>query len=569
MCVIGNPPYSGISQNNGKWITAKIEDYKYVDGVHFGERKHWLQDDYVKFLRLAEHMIEKNGEGVLGFITNHGYLDNPTFRGMRWHLMQTFDRIHVLDLHGNSNKKEVSPDGLPDKNVFDIMQGVAIIIAVKQRHSGKAPKPLAEVRHGELWGTRDGKYAQLWDGTTASLAATQLPHKAPQFPFVLRDYDVEAEYAKGVSVVELMPANVAGIVTARDGLVIALDRHQLTDRIAAFVDPSASDSEIRGRFFGGKADGKYPPGDSRGWKVPAARKALQSADWRNDIQPIAYRPFDTRAILSRPDMVDWGRVEFMQNFQAGPNLAASFTRTIEGGRDFADFLVHDLPITHHTLSIKEVNYLAPLYLYPEEGTLDQTIRVNFDPKLYAQIRKAAGLTGPLTARDGTDAFRKATGMARPDEVKVFDYIYGVLHCPAYRETYAEFLKIDFPRIPFPTSPESFRTISEQGETLRRLHLMEDAAIGETPYPFHGDGNSVVEKPRYQAERVWINADQYFDGVPAIAWEFHIGGYQPAQKWLKDRKGRALTYDDIRHYQRIIKILAETDRIMRTIELPLD
>jgi hypothetical protein len=567
MCVIGNPPYSGISHNNGAWITGLIEDYKYVDGVHFGERKHWLQDDYVKFIRFAESMIEKNGEGVLGFITNHGYLDNPTFRGMRWHLMQTFDRIHVLDLHGNSNKKEISPDGSPDKNVFDIMQGVAIIIAVKHRHKGKTPKPLAAVCHGELWGTRDGKYSQLWDGTTASLSATALPHKAPQHPFVLRDYDVQDEYAKGFSVAELMPANVAGIVTARDGLVIALDAQELADRIMAFADLSASDAEIRARFFGVKADGKYPPGDSRGWKLPAARAALQSANWQSDIQSIAYRPFDTRAILSRPDMVDWGRVEFMQNFQSGPNLGASFTRTIEGGRDFADFLVHDLPITHHTLSIKEVNYLAPLYIYPEEGTLDQSVRVNFDPKLYAAIRKAAGLFGPAPAPDGSEAFRHVTGEVRPDEVKVFDYIYAVLHCPAYRARYAQFLKIDFPRIPFPVSPESFTALSAQGEALRRLHLMEAPAIGETPYPFHGDGNSVVDKPRYEANRVWINTEQYFEGVPPAAWEHHIGGYQPAQKWLKDRKGRALSWDDIRHYQRIIKILSETARIMAEIELP--
>jgi predicted helicase len=526
----------------------------------------------VKFIRLAEHMIEQNGEGVLGFITNHGYLDNPTFRGMRWHLMQTFDRIHVLDLHGNANKKEISPDGAPDKNVFDIMQGVAIIIAVKHRRKGKAPKPLGEVRHGEMWGTREGKYAQLWDGMTASLVAKALPHKAPQHPFVLRDYDVEADYAKGFSVAALMPANVAGIVTARDGLVIALTPNELTDRITNFADPSASDAEIRGRFFGGKAAGKYPPGDSRGWKLPVARKALQSTDWHNDIQAIAYRPFDNRSILSRPDMVDWGRVEFMQNFAVGPNLGASFTRTIEGGRDFADFLVHDLPITHHTLSIKEVNYLAPLYLYPREGTLDQSIRVNFEPKLYTRIRKAAGLTGTPAAPDGSivesGAFRRATGDARPDEVQVFDYIYGVLHCPAYRATYAEFLKIDFPRVPFPPSPDVFRAISEQGETLRRLHLMEDAAIGETPFPFEGDGDSMVEKPRFEGGKVWINKDQGFAGVPDIAWTFPIGGYQPAQKWLKDRKGRTLSWDDVRHYQKIIKILAETDRIMREIELPI-
>lgn len=155
---------------------------------------------------------------------------------------------------------------------------------------------------------------------------------------------------------------------------------------------------------------------------------------------------------------------------------------------------------------------------------------------------------------------------------MFDYIYGALHCPAYRETYAEFLKIDFPRVPVPASPESFRAISEQGEALRRLHLMEDGAIGETPYPFHGEGDSVVDKARFDVGpdggKVWINADQYFDGVPPVAWTFRIGGYQPAQKWLKDRKGRALGWDDIRHYQRIIKVLAETDRVIGEIELPV-
>ncbi len=311
MCVIGNPPYSGISQNNGAWITGKIEDYKYVDGVHFGERKHWLQDDYVKFIRLAEHMIEQTGEGVLGFITNHGYLDNPTFRAMRWHLMQTFDRIHVLDLHGNSNKKEISPDGTPDKNVFDIMQGVAIIVAVKRRSNGKKPKPAAVVRHGELWGSRESKYSMLWEGASSTLSLEALSQEGPQYPFVPRENDLASQYAMGISVTELMPSNVAGIVTARDGLVIAFDARELTERISQFADPTSTDEDIRFQFFGDKKGGKYPPGDSRGWKLPAARKALKNASWHSDIHPIAYRPFDTRAILSRPDMVDWGRVEFI------------------------------------------------------------------------------------------------------------------------------------------------------------------------------------------------------------------------------------------------------------------
>lgn len=570
MCVIGNPPYSGISHNTGAWISGLIEDYKYVDGVHFGERKHWLQDDYVKFIRFAEHMIAKNGEGVLGFITNHGYLDNPTFRGMRWHLLATFDRIYVLDLHGNANRKEVSPDGSGDKNVFDIMQGVSIILAVKHRGDSKKPKPLAEVRHGELWGSRDGKYASLWAGDLAKLVATPLPRIAPQYPFVPRDFDVEVQYAKGFSVVELMPDNATGIVTAKDGLVIAIDKEELIQKILRFVDPSRTDDQIRTTFFRSKVAGKYPLGDSRGWKLPAARKALQGANWAADIKSIAYRPFDSRKILYRPDMVDWGRFDSMRHMLGKPNVALAVCRQGVGG-GWANVLLSELIGDDSFVSnrSKERGYFCPLYLPPDEGSLDQTVCVNLEPKLYAKIRAAAGLSGPSPAPDGTDAFRRATGDARPHEVQVFDYIYGALHCPAYRETYREFLKVDFPRVPFPQSPDVFGRVSEQGEVLRRLHLMEEAAIGETPYVFDGEGNNVVDQPRFDGGKVWINATQGFAGVPDVAWTFQIGGYQPAQKWLKDRKGRTLVWDDIRHYQRIIKILAETDRIMREIELPLD
>ena len=227
-------------------------------------------------------------------------------------------------------------------------------------------------------------------------------------------------------------------------------------------------------------------------------------------------------------------------------------------------------------------YIFPLYLYPEEGTLDQAVRLNLDPKLYVAICKAAGIN-PADQAGPDDDFRAATGEARPSEVKVFDYIYGVLHAPAYRETFAEFLKIDFPRIPYPPSPQVFRDISEKGEQIRRLHLMEPGAIGETPYPYEGEGDDVVASgfPRWEevkgssstssgrTGKVLVNKDQYFADVPEIAWTFHIGGYQPAQKWLKDRRGRSLSWDDIGHYQKVIKILSDTDRIMREIELPLD
>lgn len=574
MCVIGNPPYSGESANKGAWIMGLMEAYKQEPG---GKQKlqernpKWINDDYVKFIRFAEHMIAKNGEGVLGFITNHGYLDNPTFRGMRWHLMNTFDRIHVLDLHGNSKKKEVSPDGSSDKNVFDIMQGVAIVIAVKRKADAKGAKKLAQVHHGDLWGNRSAKYDALWAGNAASLAPAELTHKAPTYPFVQRDYAVEEVYSEGFSVAKLMPVNSVGIVTARDALTIDMEKEALWKRVQDF--PVLDGDALREKYALGK--------DVRDWTVAFAKADVVANFGRKYLVPLAYRPFDIRWTYYTGNSRGfhcYPRSEVMRHLQKGPNIAAMICRqTIQ--EKWHHLTVSETAIDDSCVSnlSRERGYAMPLYLYPDEQDLDQSIRVNFDHKLYAKIRASAGLTGkapaPETAMVESGAFRTATGDARPDEVKVFDYIYSVLHSPEYRETYREFLKIDFPRVPFPADPASFAHISEKGEQLRRLHLMEDAAIGDTPFPFEGEGEDgkdcLVEKPRLEGGKVWINATQGFAGVCDTAWNFHIGGYQPAQKWLKDRKGRQLSWDDIRHYQKIIKILGETNMVMRAIELPLD
>lgn len=547
MCVIGNPPYSGESVNKGEWIMELMDAYKREPGGHerLNERNpKWINDDYVKFIRFAEHLILKNGEGVLGFITNHGYLDNPTFRGMRWHLLDTFDKIYVLDLHGNSKKKEVTPDGKPDKNVFDIQQGVAIIIGIKIRAIAKGKKPLAEVHHAELWGDRAAKYEALWAKGLTGEPWQKLEHRAPQYPLTRRDYGLEAAYQSGFAMQVFMPASSVGVVTARDALTIDVDKSKLWERVQDFV--TLEPETARKKYVLGK--------DVQDWSVSMAQADVKANLDENLVRPICYRPFDNRWIYytgNSRGFVCRPREEIMRQMYF-VNLAIGFTRTIEGGRVFADALVFDKPITHHSMSIKEVNSLSPLYLYPTEQDLDKTRRVNFDAKLYKRLQTLA----------------KQPERDTPDELAVFDYIYGVLHCPAYRETYAQFLKTDFPRIPWPTSPAEFWDVSDKGNQLRRLHLMDPAAIGATPYPFKGDGDSVVKKPLYEGGKVWINETQYFDATPEIAWGFYIGGYQPAQKWLKDRKGRALSFDDVKHYQRILKILSETDRIMQTITMTL-
>ncbi|MFC3096666.1 type ISP restriction/modification enzyme [Alteraurantiacibacter palmitatis] len=571
MCVIGNPPYSGHSSNKGAWIEGLMADYKVSPELKRPAQAKWLSDDYVKFIRLAEHMIAKTGEGVLGFITNHGYLDNPTFLDMRNHLRETFDRIHVLDLHGNSKKKEVAPDGSADKNVFDIMQGVAIIIAVKRKATDKGEKKLAEVFHGDLWGNRDAKYAALWEGEAASLIAENVSPVTPPWRFKPSDKALEARYGAGFSVADLFSPNgrpAPGIVTTHDEFAISWSAAEAAEKVERLL---ATKTELEARQL-------FRLCSQNQWNYNAAKAALADEDWRKEITPIIYRPFDVRYTVYNPHVAVHRRDRAMRHLFNQSNFDLMITGQT---KDEVGGLVSSSVAGHKAFSGFDITYNMPLYLYPAEDELDQSIRINFEPKLYAKIREAAGLSGVSPAPDGSDAFRRATGDARPHEVQVFDYIYGVLHCPAYRETYREFLKVDFPRVPFPPSPQVFRTISAQGEALRRLHLMEAPAIGDTPFPFMGTGpdgqDCVVDKPRFEGGpeggRVYINGKdgegQYFDGVPAVVWGFHIGGYQPAQKWLKDRKGRTLSYDDIRHYQRIIKILSETDRIMAEIDLPLE
>ena len=574
MCVIGNPPYSGESANKGA-IPELMAAYKKEPGGKMPLAEHqtrWLQDDYVKFIRGAEDLIAKNPSGgVLGFITNHGYLDNPTFRGMRWHLLKTFERVIVIDLHGSSKKSEVAPDGGVDENVFDILPGVAIIIGVR---NPKAARAVAEMSVGDLWGTRSNKNEVLWSSSPTQLASLWEP-RAPSYSFKERDHSVEAEYLKGISLKELMPQSSAGTLSARDGLSVDMDRADLWLRMNELVRSDIE--EFRARHSVGD--------DSKSWSLSAAQSDVRVHRSEEFLRPIQYRPFDKRWTFytgTQGGIYFFPAPSVMPHVVDHPNIALGFTRKVEGTRSFADILAFDQLITHHSLSLKEVNYLAPLYLYPDENTLDQTVRLNLDPKLYAAICRAAKID-PADQAGPKNDFRAATGEARPSEVKLFDYIYGVLHSPTYRAKFAEFLKMDFPRIPYLPSPQVFRHVSEKGEQLRRLHLMEAPAIGETPYPYQGSGDDVVAGgfPKWEdgkgspstgsgrTGRVFVNKDQYFDGVPEIAWSFHIGGYQPAQKWLKDRRGRTLSWDDIGHYQKIVKILAETDRIMKEIELPLD
>ncbi len=559
MCVIGNPPYSGISSNNGKWISDLIEDYKYVDGVHFNERKHWLNDDYVKFLRYGQHYIEKNGSGVLAFINPHGFLDNPTFRGMRWHLLKTYDKIYTIDLHGNNKRKETTKDGGIDQNVFDIMQGVSINIFIK---TGKIkPNELGEVYHYDLFGKRDLKYDFLTNNSISNIPFLQLTPNEPFYFFIPQNNEGIEDFNKGFSVSDFFIKNTSGIQSSRDFLVIDSDYDKLETRLNSFLDENKSIDEIREQFFSNSTSKKYAKGDTRGWKISEIRPELQKTDFKKFITKISYRPLDKRNICYTRLLVDWTR-EDIQKEMLKDNLSITFGRQGQAtGKALWNLLFIQNTISDLNLFYRGGGIVCPLYSYSENNgqkSTEETARrtPNLNAKIINEIAEKLSLTFTNEKETAENTFAP---------IDILDYIYAVLHSPTYREKYKEFLKIDFPRVPYPKDKNTFWNLVKLGGEIRQIHLLESPTIEKfiTQYPL--DGDNLVGKPEYKDGKVFINDKQYFNDVPKVAWEFYIGGYQPAQKWLKDRKGVVLGFEDILHYQKIIVALSETNRLMNEID----
>ncbi|MCX7047309.1 MAG: DNA methyltransferase [Candidatus Sumerlaeota bacterium] len=581
MVILGNPPYSGHSENKSEWIADLLRghdrtsgkptaDYFKVDGKPLGERNpKWLNDDYVKFIRFAQWRIERTGYGILAFICNNGYLDNPTFRGMRQSLMETFDDIYILDLHGNSKKKETAPDGSKDENVFDIQQGVAIGIFV--RHIRYEKKGVAAVHHAHLWGPREvwqertdgarelagGKYHSLQQSNVVTTKWTALKPDSPFYLFAPLDPKLIREYNNGWKVTDAMPVYSLGIATARDDFAVAFRKEELWARIEKFVGMTAAQ---------GREAYQLGP-DTRDWKAHLAQRDLkQSGPSKDLLHPIQYRPFDVRITYytgNSRGFLCMPRAEVMAHMLAGPNIGLSTTRGVEIGRGFEHVFCSSNLIQLHTVSIKEVNYLFPLYLYPNGNVPDMLVRHEDGrrPNLACEFVENIGRRlGMSFIPDGQGARRKTFG---PEDV--FHYMYAVFHSPTYRARYAAFLKIDFPRLPLTSRLPLFRALCGLGERLKKLHLMSADIKPSTTFPKTGD--NTVDKPRYDDEhgRVYINKTQYFGGVPRRAWEFHVGGYQVCHKWLKDRKGRPLSYDDLTHYSRIVAALDETINIMAKID----
>lgn len=552
MVVLGNPPYSGISNNNDKFIMDLIEDYKYVDGKHFGERKHWLGDDYVKFIRFGEHFIEKNQEGVLAFITNHSYLDNPTFRGMRRHLMTSFDKIYIINLHGNSLKKETSPDGSKDVNVFDIQAGVSIIIAIKNSTNQKVADE-CNIQYYDLYGAREQKYDFLRSEIPSSIRFQKLQPKAPNYFLVNKSYKYEDEYNSGIKLDELFNQNSTGIVTMGDSFVIG-EKYKIEQNIKQLIS---------GNFILEELNSKYGLGKNYGKWILENKSKFQFSE--TNLVKINYRPFDTRYIYNNRNVVWRLRENIMKNFTRGENLGLICKKGLSQSKSAPVFVTNKISDFRgwSCSGMQGGDYVTPLYIHPEADLLQESVPIpNLNSKLVERIENEFNMKLDWAAQLNESHFN-STELFAP--IDLLDYIYAVLHSPNYREKYKEFLKIDFPRVSFEVSQKTFWELVNLGRKLRKLHLMENINIAIADYGFDGEGNNTVQKVGFQNERVYINSTQYFKNVSEEVWNFHIGGYQPAQKWLKDRKSRQLLLEDLSHYRKIILVLQRTIEIMRELE----
>ena len=610
MVVIGNPPYSGHSANRS-WAAIQVtkgqqyvadfgleqgrvtevkknaaadrivevptfigrlmQDYYVADGVWLAERNpKWLQNDYVKFIRFAQWRIDKTGEGVIAYITSNSYLDSPTFRGMRQSLMRSFNAIYIYDLHGNSNKKERAPDGGEDQNVFDITEGVSLVLCVKEKR-GRKP---AQVFRADIWGRRELKYKLLAQTDVSNTDWRELKPSKPYYYFMPQNARLRVEYEKGWKLTDIMPVNVLGFQTHHDEFAVDFDKEALQARISELRDTKASDEELRAKF-------KIP--DTRDWKMAKARALLRAdKNWQSLITKCVYRPFDFRFSYYSEAAMERPRRELVNHMLGRTNLALNTTRQTKSAT-WQHAVASNTPAPAVFVELKDGSNVFPLYLYesgqsqghkkggggamfmalfePSPGYV--TRLANIHPKFIEDLTQRLGLKWiPV---DGGD-LKKTAG---PEDV--FHYAYAVFHSPAYRKRYAEFLKVDFPRLPLTGDLKLFRSLAAKGAGLVALHLMESPKLDELITEFPVKGTNEMEKVQYteQDQRVWFNAKQYFGGVPKTVWEFHVGGYQVCEKWLKDRKGRKLSYEDIQHYQKIVVALSETMRLMTEIDASIE
>lgn len=570
MVVMGNPPYNEKSANTGEWIMNLMDDYKQEPGMSRiqvsrnkktgkvtykntlkGANPKGINNDYCKFIRLGQNFVEKTNEGVLAYITANTYLDSRLFRGMRYELMKSFDKIYVLNLHGSTMRKE-STEEVIDQCVFDIRQGVAIIILVKQNKSNS--QDLAKVYYKDIYGKRSFKLEYLSSHSLQDVDFTELTLDAPLYTFRIIDPQIKAHYDEGFKIDALMPQKVQGFKSDKDLIAIQYQKQDI-EHIVEEMRSEKTEKQLR-EEIGFK--------DTRDWKLEGSRHLLKvNKQWNMYFTQVQYRPFDIRWTYLHKAVVTYPRPLIQSSIFNRKNtvLCLGQQGNVIGDDEWSLVYCSTLPTDINVVPRGGI-YLFPMFTYDEMGFC----LPNFSHEILKAIEQNIG----LHLQDAEATEREEGGFLPVD---LIDYIYAVLHSTTYRDTYHDFLQNDFPTIPYPTSADYFFRMAELGKTLRELHQLKGITQKDfiTTYPVAAQKDNNITRIRKFEEtsegvgRVWINKEQYFDNVPTEAWNMIIAGYQPLDKWLKDRKDKHLTGDELLHYQKIVVALDKTIRTQERID----
>ncbi|EKS4431439.1 DNA methyltransferase [Campylobacter jejuni] len=549
LIITGNPPYSGASSNKGlyedeikisyglepskanlnneqkKWISSYFKEKSKQNTSTFKAiyEKHKLEneknskvmlDDYVKFIRFAQSKIDSQESGIFAFISNNSFLDNPTFRGMRYSLTQSFDKIYILNLHGDTRKKEKAPDGSKDDNVFDIMQGVSINIFIKQNSKAKN----TNIYYHDLYGKRKDKYEFLYENDLNSIKWTLVKNNEPFYLFLPQNNDLLEEYNKGISVKDIFMLSSVGIASSKDAILISTNNKKLEQQVYNFYN---------------EFDKKY-------------------------IKEIAYKPFDTQKIYYDIKKVERPRIDIMEHFLGYENIGLIYDRGTNL-KEISNLFISSKVIDKHLVGAN--SYVSPLYLYPT--TRSKKFLKKENPNFNEENFTSKIENFKESFRTFIDELYKEK--FSPEDI--LGYIYAVLFHKIYREKYLDFLKIDFPKIPFTKDKNTFKNLSKLGLKLVNLHLLKndelDFNVGEALFKDIKNKNFKIQKIKYNKDvkELFINESLYFNKVSPEIYEFKIGGYAVLDKYLKSHKEEDI---DHKHFTLIIQTLDETLKIQDEI-----
>lgn len=557
MVVMGNPPYSVSSTNTVKEGTGFYDLYEsYKEVVRKEERNiQPLSDDYIKFIAFAHWKVKQAGQGIVGMITNNSYLDGLIHRDLRRKLLEDFNEIYILNLHGSTKKQEKTPEGSKDENVFDIQQGVSIILLMKKENLNKS------VKYADVWGLREEKYNYLEKNDVSNTKWETIKPQQPHNFFTIKDFEGNELYDQFVSLDKIFKQLNAGVATGKDDLLVSFNKDDLTRRLS-IAEKSLFDISMQNY--------KMPQ-----LLIDRLFKELKKLEIRDSIMPYNYRPFDIRYVVYNKRILQRARDVIMGSFLK-PNFGLVSLKGIRKQGLGYFFVTNNVTDRHILDTSADTAYVFPLYIYNSSGQQGLLEDIHKSNNLQWDNLGWLETLQPFTSN-------LAGNFIQPTEA-VFYYIYSILYSNVYREKYQEFLKIDFPRIPFTKNYHLFQALAQRGEQLVNLHLLKSQELNDPNTKYYGNGDNNVDKREYvlvskpkvqmgmtiprELERtglVLINETQFFGGIDLEVWNYYFGGYQVLDKWLKDRKGRTLSAEDIRHYCKVVAAISRTIEIQKEID----